>query len=83
VLLCVLFILCCLLWALLVILQRVFGIMLSSTTTSDPTTSLGPSAAHGGVNINVDAMDVDLEAGVLLFPGEVVDGKQRAVHHKM
>jgi hypothetical protein len=29
-------------------------------------------------------MDVDLEAGgILLFPGDVVDGKQRVVRHKM
>jgi hypothetical protein len=81
VLLCVLLVLCCILWASLVILQRVLGIMLGSTTTSDPSTSLGPSAVHRDVDI--DAMDVDLEAGVLLFPGKVVDGKQRAVHHKM
>jgi hypothetical protein len=48
-----------------------------NNVASCPTFS--PSAAEED-----DAMDVDLEAGgILLFPGDVVDGKQRVVRHKM
>jgi hypothetical protein len=60
------------------------------TSTSRLSVPSGPAAVRPSSTSNAtvlrkgdDAMNVDLEAGVLLFPGEVADAKQRLVRQKM